>query len=293
MKILVTGATGFLGRHVLMALAQRHEVLATARQVTGAREPRVTWIRADLSRPADPWELPAQIDAVVYLAQSRRYRESLGAADDILAVNVHSFCRLVEYARRAGAGHFVFTSTASVYRASRAPLDEQAPLDLQTLYSTSKRMAEMTLEAYRAAVPSTILRLFTLYGPGQQGGLVADLADRVRNGRTVTLSGDCGLALSPLYVTDACEAVGRVIDQPPASGGVLTYNVGGTEEASVRSLAEVIADIYRIEPQFESRDLSPAGWVVDGRKFAATGWAPTVPLTEGLRRTIGSSAALS
>ena len=290
MRILVTGASGFLGRHLIPALGRRHEIVATTRAGISSKESGIRWINADLARMDDDWQFPSHVDAVLYMAQSRRYREFPEGGADMFGVNVHSLWRFVDYARRVGAGQFVFASSANVYGPSPLPLNEEAAIDPTTFYATSKRIAEMILESYGAELPTTILRLFTLYGPGQEDSLVADLIDRVKNGRAVTLSGGCGPKFSPLYVTDACEAIKRVIERPPESAGARHYNVGGTEEVSIRDFAEAIALSCGIDPMFEHREIEgEAGWVVDGRRFAAaTGWAPETMLKDGLAHTVSA-----
>lgn len=290
MRILVTGASGFLGRHLIPALGRRHEIVATTRAGISSKESGIRWINADLARMDDDWQFPSHVDAVLYMAQSRRYREFPEGGADMFGVNVHSLWRFVDYARRVGAGQFVFASSANVYGPSPLPLNEEAAIDPTTFYATSKRIAEMILESYGAELPTTILRLFTLYGPGQEDSLVADLIDRVKKGRPVTLSGGCGPKFSPLYVTDACEAIKRVIERPPESAGARHYNVGGTEEVSIRDFAEAIALSCGIDPMFEHREIDgEAGWVVDGRRFAAaTGWAPETMLKDGLAHTVSA-----
>jgi len=290
MRILVTGASGFLGRHLIPALGRRHEIVATTRAGISSKESGIRWINADLARMDDDWQFPSHVDAVLYMAQSRRYREFPEGGADMFGVNVHSLWRFVDYARRVGAGQFVFASSANVYGPSPLPLNEDAAIDPTTFYATSKRIAEMILESYGAELPTTILRLFTLYGPGQEDSLVTDLIDRVKKGRPVTLSGGCGPKFSPLYVTDACEAIKRVIERPPESAGARHYNVGGTEEVSIRDFAEAIALSCGIDPMFEHREIEgEAGWVVDGRRFAAaTGWAPETMLKDGLAHTVSA-----
>ena len=289
MRILVTGASGFLGRYLVPELAQRHEIVATTKAGISSNESGVQWISADLARPDDDWQFPSHVDAVLYMAQSRRYREFPEAGADMFGVNAHSVLRLVDYARRVGAGQLVFTSSANVYRPSALPLNEEAAIDPGIFYATSKRIAEMILEAYGTELPTTILRLFTLYGPGQEDSLVTDLIDRVRKGRPVTLSVECRPKLSPLYVTDACKAIKCVIERPPeSSAGASHYNVGGIEEVSIRDFAEAVGLACGIDPMFEHREFeADAGWVVDGRRFAAaTGWAPETTLEDGLTRTV-------
>ena len=133
MRVLVTGATGFLGRHVLPVLAERHKVVAMARRPVEGFETVV----ADLT---DEFELPAGLDAVVHLAQSRRYREWPEGAADMYAVNVHATFRLLA---RAGAGRFVYASTGGIYAPSPAPLREDDPVAPSGFYPRSKLAAEV------------------------------------------------------------------------------------------------------------------------------------------------------
>ena len=290
MRILVTGATGRLGQHVVDDLARRHEVVATTRNTDPASSCGVTWISADLSRLDAPWNLPPRIDAVLYLAQSRRYREFPEGAADMFAVNVGAFWRLAEYARLAGASHFGFTSTASVYGESTEPLDEAAPIAPTSFYATSKRMAEMILESYAAELPSTILRIFTVYGPSQTDGLVWNLIERVRAGRPVALGGEHGLVLSPVYFSDARRAIVRAIEEPAARGMASVFNVGGAEAVSIRELANAIArECGTVATFVRSEEGGAAGWPADSRAYStATGWRSRVSLAEGLASTVAA-----
>jgi UDP-glucose 4-epimerase len=101
-RVLVTGATGSIGPHLIRRLAPGNEVFAISRHVDPELD-RVEWIRPDLSRPLDHAALPGGVDAVAHLAQSERYRDFPDGATDLFAVNVRSTASLLEYARGAGA----------------------------------------------------------------------------------------------------------------------------------------------------------------------------------------------
>src|SRR5689334_14237315 len=116
MKLLVTGAHGFIGNHLIRELQNRHEVFALARKLPPQSTSGPTrWIEQDLNRPLDYARLPQRVDAIIHLAQSEFYKQFPERADDIFNVNTNSTFQLLEYGRKSGAEHFVFTSTVGVY----------------------------------------------------------------------------------------------------------------------------------------------------------------------------------
>ncbi len=288
MRVLVSGAGGFLGAELLRSAPPDVELIGLTRgdpPPESAASPPVTWVNADVTRAGFQTSLPASADAVVHLAQSRRDRDLPEHLDDVVDVNVGATARLLDYARTAGARRFVLASSATVYRASPQPLDESSPLDPRSLYGASKRGAELLCEAFSELVPCTALRLFTVYGAGQRGRLVADLIERVREGRAVTVQGREGVLLSPIHVGDVAavmhEAIGR--DRP----GFELVNVGGAERLGVGQLAEAIGDALGRAPTLSHVDgPEPGGWVADLTRLRELyGPFEPRPFAEGIRLT--------
>jgi UDP-glucose 4-epimerase len=287
-RVLVSGATGFLGAELLRSATPDVELIALTRgspPAAPASARSVEWVQGDVTRPGFQRTLPGSVDAVVHLAQSRRDRELPEHLDDVVDVNVGATARLLDYARSAGARRFVLASTATVYRASVEPLGEDAPLNPHSLYGASKRSAELLCEAFSEIVPSTALRLFTVYGPGQRGRLVADLIERVREGRPVTVQGREGLLLSPIHVRDVAAvlhaAIGR--DGP----GFELVNVGGAERLGVGQLAETIGEAVGRRANLSRVDgPEPGGWVADlSRLRELFGPFEPRPFAAGIRAT--------
>ena len=216
-NILVTGAAGFIGSHLVPWLAQRNpqwQVYALVRpgSLPPTPGPGVYYVPWDLAatRPLAPhaaWDepaatdeqrLPGHVDAVLHLAQANVPFPDQAA--ELLAVNVASTQRLLDYARTAGAAVFLLASSGSVYgnggNAGVAPhlasavrpwREDDAPQP-DDFYGATKLAAEWLVRSYRAYFHTVILRLFAPYGPGQTGRLIPGLIGRVRDGRPVTLS---------------------------------------------------------------------------------------------------------
>jgi UDP-glucose 4-epimerase len=259
MKILVSGGTGMVGRSLVPRLAQSHEVHAlTRRQAPADVRAEVSWIRHDLTQPLESATLPGSVDAVIHLAQSQRYRDFPDGAEDIFEVNVHSTFRLLEYARRAGASKFVLASTGGLYRPDPSPITESAPVELIGPYFRSKRIAELLLEDYEDLLTGIALRFFFVYGPGEGQTLVPRLARRILAGDEITVEGDPGLKINPLFVEDAASSIEAAValDEPAV------VNVAGDETVTITELVERLAAALDREPRVRHVSASGAGDMV-------------------------------
>ncbi|HMI99784.1 MAG TPA: NAD(P)-dependent oxidoreductase [Gaiellaceae bacterium] len=280
MRVLVTGATGFIGRNLLAVLTADHEVFALTRGEVPDDRQEAHWIEEDLCslRAAS---LPAQIDAVVHLAQSRRYREFPDGAADMFAVNVESTFRLLEYARGAGAEIFVLASTGGVYGGSPAPITEDDEIDPVGFYPASKAAAETLASGYDSALATVVLRFFFVYGPGQEKMLVPSLIERVRSGDEIVIDGDPGLRMNPIHVCDAVQAFEPAL----RLGRSDVFNVAGEEAVSITDLLGVIGQELGTEADVRHTDAEPPGdLVAANRKLKdVLGVTPRISLAEGIR----------
>ena len=289
MRLLVTGATGFVGSRLIEHLAGRHELYAVARRppppelAVAAR-----WIEQDL-RAFDPGGLPERIDAVIHLAQSPHYREFPEGAADVFAVNVDSTFRLLEYAREAGARSFVLASTGGVYGYHPHPIREadEEPRPT-TFYFRSKRSAELLAGAYADAFAVIVLRFFFVYGPRQTRMLIPALIDKVAAGEEVVVDGNPGLSVNPIHVDDAV----RVFEPALELGGSATFNVAGTETVTIGGLVCRIGEILGRSAAVAHNEAQPPGDLVAdiGRMRDVLGVVPAISLADGLRTAIGAAS---
>ena len=228
MRIAVTGATGFVGRHLTVYLAGRgHEVVPVSRG---------DW---DLTSEASPAALIAGCDAVVHLAARVHVRGRSGDAAfarTMVAVNQRGTERLAHAAAEAGAGRFVFLSSAAVYGTGHGSrvIDERTPLSPETPYGESKCGAEAALESIgrETGLVTVALRPPLVYGPGAPGNL-ATLVRVALRGLPVP-SGALRARRAHISVTNLCDLVActLAVDRPLQSAYVASEP------------ARPIADVY-------------------------------------------------
>lgn len=284
MRVLVTGATGFVAPHLLRRLvADGHETIALGHDE--ARIPSgdgITPAVVDLAAPIGD-DLPA-FDAVVHLAQANVPFPD--GADQLFRVNVASTQALLDLARRRGARRFVYASSGSVYGLGEGAVAEDDPRRADDFYAVTKRIGELLVGAYREHLGTAILRLFAPYGPGQVKRLIPGLIERVSNGAAVTLRAGGRPRMTPIYVDDVVESIVRSL----AGDQQLVVNVGGDETASIRELAEKIGRVVGREPVFEDAGGDAAGDLIaqNKRLHELLRDRPLVPLDEGLRRTVAA-----
>jgi nucleoside-diphosphate-sugar epimerase len=281
MRILLTGAGGFVGRYLGQSLAARHEVIALVRRAGSAGDWAAREIVHDLTQPLSGARLPNRVDAVVHLAQSEHYRDFPDHADDVLAVNVVATLQLLEYARLADVSTFVYTSTGGVYGTSFERFAESDPVDPIDFYLSSKYSAELMIGNYRRFFRTIVLRPFFVYGPGQAARmLVPRLIHRIRRGERIAIAGEPGLKINPIFVTDAIQVFDPALEF--ADSGV--FNVAGSEIVTMTELVQEIGSAVGREPVIDYEPASNEGDLVGdtSRMRDVLGVTPRVTLRAGL-----------
>ena len=289
--VLVVGGDGFVGRHLVSALATAgDQVHATYRAgKTAPTFARVNWLPVDLAAAAPTASWPERCDTVVYLAQSRQWRAFPDGADDVFRVNVGGVFHAAEYARRAGTRRFIFASSGSVYASGASPFFETMPFDVpspRSFYAASKLAAESLLGPYSGLFAVMVLRLFVPYGEGQAPDmLLPTITRKIREDVPITLDGSDGPLLNPVAIADVVETINRCarLDR------VATVNVAGPESLRLRQIADLIGSRVGRTPRFEAGGKPVAVDLVgDTTSLRHTlGWAPSRTLADGLRDWLG------
>jgi nucleoside-diphosphate-sugar epimerase len=267
MNILITGAGGFLGRHLLNQLGKKPDVrlFRFSSSAIDADLPNVETTRfvdfADFRGNHLDWS--GDLDVIIHLAQSRHYRDFPRSALHIHDVNVRSTLLLLDLGRRKKIKKFIHASSGSVYNplVNIQPYIESQPvLPPDDFYARSKYTSELLVNSYSGFFSIHSLRFFFLYGPVANGMLIARLIDAVRGERPIILNGAGGLRINPCHVEDAAAAIQALLDGEAESG---VYNIAGPEVVELERLATLIGDHLGKPPIFERQGGTSSSCIAD------------------------------
>jgi UDP-glucuronate 4-epimerase len=309
-RLLVTGAAGFIGSHVIEALAaQGDEVVGVdnfdpfypralkERNLSEVgRLPTFSFWEQDMLDVAALRERLTPDTVIVHLAAKAGVRPSLADPVAYARVNVTGTAAVLEAARQAGVSRIVFGSSSSVYGDSTpVPFREDAvAVAPVSPYAATKRAAELLLGSvaptygFRAAS----LRFFTVYGPRQRPDLaIHAFARKMVEGDTLTLFGDGTQARDYTYCDDIVAGVLAAIHwTAKAPIGVETFNLGGNRAVATEAMVAEIATALGITPKVAWAPMQPGDvqrTVADLTKSKAVlGYVPKTPFPEGIRRFV-------
>ena len=296
-RVLVTGAAGFIARHLIPALVGAgYEVIALDKEATsGFRvisddKPHFTYLCWDICNQSDMELLgrELEIDAVIHLAALAAPRVAETIPAETFRINVLGTYNVLKIAREAGAKRIVFPSTAHVYGISPKylPTDENAPLALQSTYTVSKILGEQLCALFylNYNLSFVVLRMFNGYGPGQSSDyFIPSIINQALKGDVVVHGKE--ITKDFVYVEDIVEAMMRAL----SSNYVGVLNIGTGIQTSLGFVAEFIATHFNRKLEFagEPDDKGPTRMQCDYSRAQATlGWSPQTSLTDGLVKTL-------
>lgn len=246
-RILITGATGFIGRHLLMRLAQEHEVIGLVRRLPANAPAGITYITQDLTEPLDHTRLPQQVDAIIHqaaLIDTDKVAHTAQDAAPFLA-NVVATWRLLHYAQQAGVRWFIHASTGGIYGCRDRPFVEDDPFHPLDLYSLTKSQAELAVRHTPTSFPKIILRYFFPYGVGTPNPIPI-YVQRALSGKPIAISATRKPRLNPIHIEDTVEATVRAL----ALQEDTILNIAGSEITTFADIAEFAAQRVGRQPNF-------------------------------------------
>ncbi|HMQ29954.1 MAG TPA: SDR family oxidoreductase [Chloroflexaceae bacterium] len=303
MRVLITGAAGFLGSHLSdRFLAEGHEVIGMDNLITGttdniahlAGHPRFSYVKHDVTNyiyVAEP------LDAILHFASPASPIDYLELPIQTLKVGALGTHKALGLAKDKGA-RFLLASTSEVYGDPQVHPQPESyyghvnPVGPRGVYDEAKRFAEAMTMAYHTyhQVDTRIVRIFNTYGPRMRlrdGRVVPNFIAQALKGEPLTLYGDGMQTRSFQYVSDLVEGIYRLLH----SDEVEPVNIGNPGEFTIKEFAELVNELTgngagtvtkdlrtKDDPQVRQPDIAKAR--------RALNWEPQVGLREGLELTI-------
>lgn len=313
MKVLVTGADGFIGSHLTEALAGAgHEVRAfvqynsfnswgwlddSDQQLLA----RVKVIPGDVRDPNQVADAVAGCDGILHLAALIAIPFSYQAPDAYVDTNVKGTLNILQAARRHGVGKVIHASTSEVYGTARSvPITEEHPLQAQSPYAATKAAADMLALSFHASfgLPVCVVRPFNTFGPRQSArAVIPTVISQIAGGRKRVRLGSLHPTRDFNYVSDTVKGFIAALESKEGLGQVV--NFGSGFEISIGDLARLIAEVMHadIAVELDQDRVRPLASEVD-RLCAANdkarrlfGWSPELAGRDGLREGLARTVA--
>ena len=313
MSVIVTGATGFVGMHVVERLLDRGEQVVGVDNFTPYYDPALKAARAarlearkgfrlarmDIAEAADFAALVKETgaDRVVHLAAQAGVRYSLDNPFAYERSNLAGHLSVLEACRaRPGLVHLVYASSSSVY--GDRPLDggfreDDPAVAPVSLYAATKRSGELMSAAYARlyGIPQSGLRFFTVYGPwGRPDMAYFGFTRAILAGQPIEIYGQGAMARDFTFIDDIVDGVIGVLDRPPEPGGHRLLNIGDSRPVGLMDMVSTLERLLGREANKVMRPMQPgdvtATWADVSRLRALTGYAPKVMLEDGLARFV-------
>jgi dTDP-glucose 4,6-dehydratase len=301
MRVLITGAAGFLGSHLTdRFLADGHDVIGMDNFITGrpdnlahlAGHPRFRFVRHDVSTFIF---IDGPLDGVLHFASPASPIDYLRLPIQTLKVGSLGTLNALGVAKAKNA-RFMIASTSEVYGDPTVHPQPESywgnvnPVGPRGVYDEAKRFAEAMTMAYHThhGVDTRILRIFNTYGPRMRpndGRVVSNFIMQALRGEPLTIYGEGLQTRSFCYVEDEIEGIYRLFHR----GDAHPMNIGNPVEFTMKELADIVLRVTGSTSTIEHRPLpidDPKQRRPDGsRAKAMLDWEPGIPLEEGVRRT--------
>jgi UDP-glucuronate 4-epimerase len=312
MKVLITGAAGFIGMHVAERLLARGDTvvgidnlndyydvsLKEARLARLAPHPAFRFVKLDLADREGMAALFKQerFDAAINLAAQAGVRYSLKNPLAYADSNLLGFVNVLEGCRHNGVKHLLYASSSSVYGGNKkVPFAEDDNVDHPvSLYAATKKANELMAYSYSHlyGIPSTGLRFFTVYGPwGRPDMAYFSFTQNILAGKPIDVFNHGKMQRDFTYIDDIAEGVVRILDQPPVDTPPHTvFNIGNHNPVDLMEFIGTLEKALGRKTTYNFLPMQdgdvPITYAETSRLRSAVDFSPSTPLAEGIGRFV-------
>ena len=305
-KILITGADGFIGSHLTEALvAKGYQVKALSQYNSFNNwgwlehvncKDRIEVLTGDIRDPYYCNKIVKNVDIIFHLAALIAIPYSYIAPDSYVDTNIKGTLNICQAAKENGNIRVIHTSTSEVYgTAQYVPIDEKHPIQAQSPYSATKIAADaMAISFYNAfELPVTIARPFNTYGPRQSArAVIPTIITQIANGVKEIKLGDLTPTRDFNYVKDTCIGFIALAEEDKTIGE--TINIGSNFEISIADTLNIIKELMQSDVIFvaDEQRIRPEKsevfrlWCDNTKIEELTGFKPQYDIKQGLQKTI-------
>ena len=305
MKVLVTGADGFIGSHLTDLLLQKnHQVRALSYYnsfnfwgwLEGIENDNLEVVSGDIRDPHFCKLIAKDVDVIFHLAALIAIPYSYVAPDSYVDTNVKGTLNICQAAKENNIQKVIVTSTSEVYgTAQYVPINEDHPKQPQSPYSASKIGADMMAMSFFNSfdLPVIIARPFNTYGPRQSArAIIPTIISQISNGKREIKLGDLTPTRDFNFVKDTCRGFLELAECDAAIGQEI--NIASNFEVSMRDTFELIAKLMNADVEFieDKERFRPEKsevfrlWGDNSKIKQLTGFEPEYSLEDGLKETI-------
>lgn len=323
MTLLVTGAAGFIGSHVAMALLDRGEQVVGIDNLNDYYDPalkqaRLEWLKAAHGNAftfemvdfgdqdaLEAFARPHRFDRIVHLGAQAGVRYSLVNPQAYVRSNLMGQINLLELARHQQVEHLVYASSSSVYGANESlPFRVEDRVDHPvSLYAATKKADELMSESYAHLfrIPMTGLRFFTVYGPwGRPDMAMWIFTKALYEGQPLAIFNNGEMRRDFTYIDDIVRGVLACIDTPPADNGEVkaggsknphaVYNIGNHRSEELMRMVGLLEQATGRKAEIELKPMQPGDVKDTFADISAIqrdhGFEPSTPIDDGIPRFV-------
>jgi UDP-glucose 4-epimerase len=304
MKILITGASGFLGSYLSEKYVNDgHTVYGVDNLMNGnlnnirtmIHKKNFKFVYDDICRNELYSSLPKDFDAIIHLAAQIHVDRSVVNPAETFKINVDGTMKILEFSRMNDIKKVLYASTSEIYGSAEYPrIDEKHPLSAKHPYGVSKIAADRLCYSYNETydLGVDIVRCFNIFGPRQKdtgyGGVIAIFIKRVSQGKPPIIYGDGEQTRDYLFIEDAIVGYDKILMSVsnPGKNGI---NIGSGREVSVNKIAELsikfAATDKKVKPiHVEPRPIEVKRLLADiSKAHKLLGFRPQIDFEKGMK----------
>jgi len=287
MKILITGANGYIGNCLIKTFLKNKNIhiVGVSGKESKFRNKNYTHIKLNIKNTHWVNNISKPVDIIIHLASPKPRTSN---AKLIRHVNIDVTMQLLEWTRKNPVKKFLFASSGNVYSNNLNPSVETDIVAPDSAYAKAKLLTEQKIKNFDSSFQYIIMRIFTVYGPCQKDRLIPNIIEKVFNSKNIQLAHNIGLKLSPLYIDDCVKMIKSICFLKSQNCNEVV-NLAGKEIISLGKIVELIGKELNMLPKIKVTKEYPKFLHGSSHKLQKLiNLNQLTPFKKGLKKTLAS-----